>query len=150
MQEIIRICQDVDALRELVAARWGIVKGRGNYWLPIICSLRGSVFAEVIGQTPTGKYIQPVDLTDQQRQPLYRFGFQLLDYLNAPPAVYLLQFGWEGQGHLLFDRLLPFPAQPAIASVGVQVPDLFTCHWLCLTEQPIPEIVTYPPAPLSE
>lgn len=41
------------------------------------------------------------------------------------------------QPPILFDRLIPFPDEPAIASIGVQEPNLFICHWLCLTNQPI-------------
>jgi hypothetical protein len=133
-------------LRQLVTELWGIPAGAGNYWLPIIATLRGSVFAEVIGQNEeTDAYIQPIHLNDRQRQPLYRLGFQLLNHLQAPPSVYLLQFGWSDSQSLLFDRLIPFPDTPAIASVGVQSPDLFACHWLCLTEQPLPEIITCAP-----
>lgn len=45
---------------------------------------------------------------------------------------------------ICFDRLWPFPIAPAIASVGVQQPDLFACHWRCVTGQPIREITIYP------
>ncbi|NJK60110.1 MAG: hypothetical protein HC918_07560, partial [Oscillatoriales cyanobacterium SM2_1_8] len=72
-------------------------------------------------------------LSDRQRQPLYRAAFLLLDNLAAPPGVYLMQITVEP---LQFDRLLPFPDRPAVASIGVQDPDLFTCHWHCLTGQP--------------
>lgn len=144
MQSIIQRCWEYQNLRQLVTQHWGVSTGDGNYWLPIICSRRGSVFGEVIGQTEQGDYIQPIHLTDKARQPLYRLGFELLRHLQAPPAVYLLQFGWTPAQQLLFDRLIPFPDTPAIASVGVQTPNLFECHWLCLTEQPLPEIITCP------
>ena len=42
---------------------------------------------------------------------------------------------------ILFDRLWPFPAAPAIASLSRQQPDLFACHWRCLTGQPITDVV---------
>jgi hypothetical protein len=41
---------------------------------------------------------------------------------------------------IIFDRLWPFPASPAIASVKCQKPDLFACHWFCLTGKPIIEL----------
>jgi len=100
----------------------------------------------VIGQDSNGSYYQPVHLSDRHRQPLYRLGFQLLDVLSAPPAVYLLQFAWAEEYKVCFDRLIPFPDKPAIASVGVQTPDLFECHWLCITGQPIHDLVIYPPS----
>ncbi len=144
MPEIVRLCADLEGLRTLVAERFAIGSGAGDLWLPIVCTARGSLFAEVIGQTTAGNYYQPVHLSDRQRQPLYRFAFQLLDVLQADPAVYLLQFAWGEDYQVLFDRLIPFPDKPAIASVGVQSPDLFDCHWLCITGQPIYDLVICP------
>ncbi len=72
----------------------------------------------------------------QQCQDLVSLRQRLLRELAATPATYLLQFGWQGQD-LCFDRLWPFPTQAAIASLGVQSPDLFTCHWRCLANLPI-------------
>jgi hypothetical protein len=40
-------------------------------------------------------------------------------------------------GDVVFDRLLPFPGEPALASLGVQQPDLFAAHWQCLRGQPL-------------
>jgi hypothetical protein len=85
-------------------------------------------------------YCQPIHLPDRQRQPLYQLAYRLLRSLAAPPAVYLMQFGLQEDG-IQFDRLLPFPAEPAIASLGVQTPDLFTCHWRCLVGKPIHDLV---------
>jgi hypothetical protein len=144
MPEIVRLCANMEGLRTLVADKFGIGAGVGNLWLPVVCTARGSLFAEVIGQYADGSYYQPVHLSDRQRQPLYRFAFELLDTLQAPPSVYLLQFAWGSDHQVIFDRLIPFPDKPAIASVGVQTPDLFECHWLCLTEQPIYDLVIYP------
>jgi hypothetical protein len=85
-------------------------------------------------------YHQPVDLDDAQRQALYNLGYQLLNSIDATPSVYLLQFAFSAEQEIIFDRLWPFPAAPAIASITVQQPDLFTCHWRCITNQSIPDI----------
>jgi len=112
-------------------------------WLPVVLTAKGPLYAEVIGLADDGSYQQPVDLSDVWRQPLYHLAYQLLQVLSAPPTTYLLQFGLPEQD-LVFDRLWPFPTTPAIASIGVQEPDLFTCHWLCLTGQPISDLTIIP------
>lgn len=147
-QTVFQNCQAIAALRQTVAA-WGYPSGAGNYWLPIVLTVKGPLYAEVIGQvevadaatTPlkSSTYIQPIHLTDSQRQPLYELGYRLLRSLQATPSVYLMQFGFNEQ-QLWFDRLFPFPAAPAIASLNVQQPNLFTCYWRCLTEQPLREL----------
>lgn len=130
-------CRDVEGLRSQVTRKFGLTTGTGDYWLPIVLTAKGPLYAEAIAfETGTQTYRQPLHLSDRQRQPLYRFGFQLLQQLAASPAVYLLKFGFWGET-LCFDRLLPFPAEMAIASLSVQTPDLFTCHWRCLRGQPI-------------
>lgn len=109
----------------------------GDLYLPVVLTAKGPLYGEVISEgEATSRYQQPVDLPDNQRQPLYHLAYQLLQSLSALPAVYLLQFGYNEQ-NLVCDRLWPFPGVPAIASIGVQEPDLFTCHWHCLTGQPI-------------
>ncbi len=145
-QRIFQACQAVAVLRQTVAA-WDYAIEVGEYWLPVVLTAKGPLYAEVIGkeidqidgQSESVKYVQPIHLSDAQRQSLYELGYRLLRSLQAPPSVYLLQFGFEGQ-KLWFDRLLPFPAAPAIASLKVQHPDLFTCHWRCLTHQPLREL----------
>ncbi|MGI0487182.1 hypothetical protein ACN4EK_17205 [Pantanalinema rosaneae CENA516] len=141
---IYQTCRDITGLRQQVA-QWHYATGSGTLWLPIVHTAKGALYAEVIGQIersvaeatmPEIGYHQPVHLSDEWRQPLYALGFRLLKTLNAPPAVYLMQFGITEET-LYFDRLLPFPDLPAIASLGVQTPDLFRCHWYCLTSQPI-------------
>lgn len=131
-------CRAVEPMRQTVAA-WAVATGDGAAWLPIVWTQKGPLFAEAIAQRET-QYFQPLHLSDRQRQPLYALGQRLLRSLEALPAVYLLQFGYAEQG-IWFDRLIPFPAEPAIASVGVQSPDLFQCHWRCLTNQPILELL---------
>jgi len=140
-KNLMTICDELESIRNLVNQEFGVRSTeQSNFWLPIVCTARGAIFAEVITQLVTEKYHQPYHLKDRLRQPLYRLGFQLLDRLQASPAVYLLQFDFNDT-ELLFDRLIPFPDRPAIASVGVQEPDLFECHLLCTTNQPIYDLI---------
>ena len=155
-QGIYITCREVGNLRQQVNAQWQVPTGNGTYWLPIVHTAKGTLYGEAIActeaswplaATPTWlglNYHQPYHLEDAQRQPLYALGQKLMQQLAAPPAVYLMQFGLTTAG-ISFDRLFPFPAIPAIASLGVQVPDLFTCHWACLHHQPILDIVIKPP-----
>jgi hypothetical protein len=134
---IYQACQDIVGTREWVEAKLGYRTGEGNFWLPVVLTAKGPLYGEVIGpgEKPES-YQQPVHLTDDLRQPLYHLAYKSIHHWDAPPGVYLLQFNWQEQ-EIIFDRLLPFPAVPAIASLGLQQPDLFTCHWLCLAGQPI-------------
>jgi hypothetical protein len=136
-QSIGQTCQDLDLIRELVTAKTGIKSAPdGNLWLPVIWTARGPIYGEVIGQQSDHNYEQPIHFDDLDRQPLYQLGYQLLTELAAPPATYLIQFSKQAR-EIIFDRLFPFPAMPAIASIGVQHPDLFECHWRCITGQSI-------------
>jgi hypothetical protein len=131
-----RSCQDIDRLRDLAATTTGVkVGGGGNLWLPIIRTAQDPIYSDIIGEID-GNYQQSIDLGDLARQQIYQFGCQLLDRLTAPPATYLVQFSNTEQG-IIFDRLFPFPAIPALASIGVRQPDLFDYHWRCITEQSI-------------
>lgn len=139
-------CHDVVGLRQWVATNLGVATGDFDLWLPIALTGKGSLYAEVIGRDAQSScgYKQPIDLSDRERQPLYKLGFDLLHHLEAPPAVYLMQFGFvqgEVEREVGFDRLFPFPAAPAVASLGIQEPDLFTCHWHCLTGTPLRDIL---------
>jgi hypothetical protein len=139
-QSIGQTCQDIDRLRDVAATTTGVKVGDGgNLWLPIIWTAKGPIYGEVIGEIERGNYQQPIHLDDIDRQPLYQFGYQLLTQLTAPPATYLVQFSKAEMG-IIFDRLFPFPAIPALASVGVQQPDLFDCHWRCITGQSIVDV----------
>lgn len=134
---------NVAAQRQQVQQQWPMPSCESSsLLLPIVLTAKGPLYAEAIqaqaGQEH-GQFQQPYHLKDKQRQPLYRFAFQLLDYYQATPAVYMLAFEFQGET-LAFDRLWPFPNESAIASVGVQEPDLFRCHWLCLTQQPILDV----------
>jgi hypothetical protein len=151
-QTIYQQCRDIATLRQLVDQQFACATGYGCYWLPIVLTKKGPLYGEVItvaehqalgvpeNALAQFSYYQPLHLSDVWRQPLYELGYRLLRSLSAPTATYLLQFGFQGQT-ICFDRLWPFPAAPAIASLGVQTPDLFTCHWRCLTGQPILDLV---------
>jgi hypothetical protein len=136
-QSIGRTCQDIDRLRDLAATTTGVKVGDGgNLWLPIVWTAQDPIYRDVIGESEGGNYQQPVDLSDLDSQAIYEFGCRLLTQLSAPPATYLVQFSQSERG-IIFDRLFPFPAIPALASIGVQQPDLFDCHWRCITGQSI-------------
>jgi hypothetical protein len=138
LKSVYQACRDWESLQAQVRA-WHYETGVGDRWLPIVLTAKGPLYAEVIGRHTTG-FVQPIHLTDRQRQPLYAFGHRLLRYLSASPAVYLVQFGFQEQS-FCFDRLWPFPTEPAIASINVQSPHLFMCHWRCLMGQPIYDLV---------
>ncbi|MEO0948341.1 MAG: hypothetical protein AAFY11_09395, partial [Cyanobacteria bacterium J06641_5] len=151
-RDTFQACKDVSGMRQWVERELGLPTGAsfphrfwfGDHWLPIVLTAKGPLYAEAIGEGETpNAYQQPVDLSDRQRQPLYHLAQKLLETLAAPPAVYLLQFGWQ-DGRAIFDRLWPFPAAPAIASLGVQEPDLFACHWHCLREMPLYDVAIAP------
>jgi hypothetical protein len=145
-QSIGRTCQDIDRLRHLAATTIGVKVGDGgNLWLPIIWTDREPIYGEVIGKQESDNYRQSIHLDAldastqrlcQRQLLLHQFGYQLLTQLTAPPATYLVQFSQSETG-IIFDRLFPFPAIPALARIGIQHPDLFECHWRCITGQSI-------------
>jgi hypothetical protein len=135
-QSIGRSCQEIDRLRDLATTITGVKGGDGgNLWLPIIWTTQDPIYGDIIGQSDD-KDRQPTHFDDLHRQSLYQLSAQLLTQLTAPPATYLLQFS-QTEREIIFDRLFPFPAIPALASIGVQHPDLFDCHWRCITGQSI-------------
>lgn len=145
-QKVFQACRQIDERRQWVqkhtSHRVCSHNHLGDHWLPIIYTAKGPLYGEVIGEgVMPNSYHQPVDLRDEQRQNLYYLGYQLLDSIQATPGVYLLQFSFSPERRLVFDRLWPFPAAPAIASLRCQQPDLFTCHWHCLTGQGIPDVI---------
>jgi hypothetical protein len=140
-RDLYRFCANVLPVREQVQEHLQVAVGDGNFWLPVVLTAKGPLYAEAIGgevdqQSGELSYSLPVHLSDVWRQQLYELAYRLLEVVNAPPAAYLMQFGFAGN-RICFDRLWPFPGAPAIASIGVQVPDLFVCHWYCLTGVPI-------------
>lgn len=142
-ESIYQACDDILGMRLWVEKNLQVATGDFCLWLPIILTIKGPLYGEVIGPDAKSScgYRQPVDLSDRQRQPLYKLGFNVLDHLQALPAVYLMQFGLIAEKEIRFDRLFPFPAAPAVASLGVQEPNLFTCHWYCLTGKPIRDLL---------
>lgn len=144
-QKIYQVCQDIAGYRRWVTTQFGCLshpqdQGLGDRWLPIIWTAQGPRYGEVIGEgMMPNAYQQPIELEENLRQQLQTLAFNCLEAAQAPPSVYLLQFSLLDKT-ILFDRLWPFPAAPAIASLGIQEPDLFTCHWLCLNDQPLPDV----------
>jgi hypothetical protein len=162
---------DILGLRDLVWQRLGILpvdrfdaiealteESRedlcGNLWLPLVLTARGLLYGEIIAQIAesatnlTDLYAQPLHIADVLRQPIYQLGRNLLDWIAVRPGVYLIQFGLKvdpekksESPQIFFDRLIPFPDLPAIASVGTQQPNLFECHKLCLAGQPIHDLI---------
>ena len=142
-QKIYSACKDINSRRRWVE-KLGFKTSvgdswLGHLWLPIILCDR-PVFAEVIGEgSMPNSYEHPVAIPNRQRKSLHSLAQQLLDSLDAPPATYLLQFSLYN-GEIVFDRLWPFPAAPALITLKTQQPDLFTCHWHCLTDRSIADI----------
>ena len=134
---IYQACRDVAKLRHQTQ-ELGYATGDGSFWLSIVLTAKGPLYAEVIG-LKENKYYQPIHVADEVRQVLYQMGWKVLLKLNATPATYLMQFGFEGKD-IYFDKLLPFPGEAAIASIGIQSPDLFACHWQCLMGLPLFEL----------
>ncbi|WP_017319394.1 hypothetical protein [Mastigocladopsis repens] len=156
---IIKACREVLRLRQQLAQQIQVAIGDGCFWLPVVLTAKGPLYGEVIalaeefyGKLPENllllcdlTYYQPFHLSDALRQPLYQMAHNILESLLAPPAVYLMQFGLQ-RSEICFDRLWPFPTAPALASVGIQQPDLFTSHWYCLTAKPILDLTIIPTA----
>lgn len=142
-QSIGQTCQQIDRLRDLAATTIGVKVGDGgNLWLPIVWTAGEPIYGEVIGKSDGDDYQQPIHLGEIDCRSIYQFGNLLLTDLSAPPATYLVQFSQTDPG-IIFDRLFPFPAIPALASVGSQHPDLFECHWRCITHQSIDSITIH-------
>jgi hypothetical protein len=151
-KRIYSACKDVNSRRRWVEKKLGFKTSvgdswLGHLWLPIIVTDR-LIFAEVIGEgSMPNSYEHPIIIPHRQLKSLHSLAHQLLDSLDAPPATYLLQFGLY-KGEIIFDRLWPFPAAPALITLKTQQPDLFTCHWRCLTQQPIANIVVSDAMPI--
>ncbi len=144
-QNVYQACQDIQARRQWVFQQLQVqispdLQWIGDCWLPIIWTAQGPLYGEVIkeGIMPNA-YQQPLELPLSVLQALQTMARELLENLAAPPSVYLLQFSLM-QKDIIFDRLWPFPAAPAIASLGQASPDLFACHWYCLNHRRLEEI----------
>lgn len=142
---IYQACKDIDERRRWVqqTLHYSTTMGEmglGNCWLPVIKTPQQILLGDIIGEgMMPNAYQQPIPISDKVRKPLYHLADQLLVELKAPSSVYLLQFSLSNQ-EIVFDRLWPFPAAPAIASLGSQQPDLFTCYWRCLTHQSLDDL----------
>ena len=76
-ESIHQSCDDVLGLRQWVEENLQVATGDFDLWLPVVLTGKGPLYGEVIGKdasSPHG-YLQPIDLSDPQRQPLYRLGF---------------------------------------------------------------------------
>lgn len=152
-KRIYQTCRDVPGLRQRLAQQLRVGIADGCFWLPVVMTAKGPLYGEVISlaaaKMPEDRslcnlsYYQPFHLSDATKQQLYQMGHCLLQLLSAPPATYLMQFAFQ-DSEICFDRLWPFPAPPAIASLGVQEPDLFTCHWYCLNRLPVLDLTIIP------
>lgn len=137
-------CKDVNSRRRWVEKNIELKTSvgdawLGHLWLPIVLADK-PIYGEVIGEgSMPNSYEQPIMIPSRQRKSLHNLASKLLDSINATPATYLLQFSLY-KGEIVFDRLWPFPAAPALITLKTQKPDLFTCHWNCLTQQPIPDL----------
>ncbi len=140
-QNIYSACKDINSRRRWVEQKLGFKTSvgdswLGHLWLPIVLTDK-PIFAEVIGEgSMPNSYEHPIIIPHRQLKSLHGLADRLLDSLSAPKACYLLQFSLY-DGEIVFDRLWPFPAAPALITLKTQQPDLFTCHWKCLTQQPI-------------
>lgn len=136
---VLQVCRDWPGLQKIVKQA-GFCVGPGDHWLPLVVTAKGVLYGELIGQDRDGQYLQPIHVPDHIRQPLYYLSQSLLNHLRLPVrGCYLLQVGWL-DGELCFDRLWPFPIQPALASLGVQAPDLFYAHYLCHQGLPLKDL----------
>ncbi|MGD1920080.1 MAG: hypothetical protein ACFCAD_15040 [Pleurocapsa sp.] len=143
-KRIYSACKDVNSRRRWVEKNLGLKTSvgdswLGHLWLPIVLTDK-PIYGEVIGEgSMPNSYEQPIIIPSRQRKSLHDLAERLLDSLNATPATYLLQFSLY-KGEIVFARLWPFPAAPALITLKTQQPALFTCHWHCLTQQPISDI----------
>ena len=135
-----RACQDIKGRRRWVEEKLNYKTSTkdtplGDMWLPIIVTEKGLLYKEIIGEgAMPNSYQQPVNLPDRILQPLYNLAYKLLESIEPQPGVYLLQFCLR-QSEIIFDRLWPFPAAPALASMRMEQTNLYTYHWYCLSAQ---------------
>lgn len=144
-RECFRACQNVKDRRAWVQNQRGFKvsteePGLGDRWLPIVFDGSSVQFGEVIGEgEQPNAYQQPVAIAQSQLRALQALAVPLLKEIAAPPSVYLLQFLSEGSD-VLFDRLWPFPAAPAIASLNRAPADLFGLYWQCIKQQQLLQV----------
>ncbi|MDJ0597853.1 MAG: hypothetical protein QNJ37_03285 [Crocosphaera sp.] len=148
-QTIYQDCKNVKGRRQWVDKMLGYKTSigdswLGDLWLPIAVTPTELIYGEIIGEGAfPNSYEQPISLNKSLRRSLHDLAQGLLESLDAPTSLYLLQFSLKGQ-NIVFDRLWPFPAAPAIASLSYPHPNLFSCYWHCLTHQPLPSLTGSP------
>lgn len=148
-QKIYQDCKNVKGTRQWVDKMLGYKTSigdswLGDLWLPIAVTPTELIYGEIIGEGAfPNSYEQPISLNKSLRSSLHELAEGLLESLDAPHSLYLLQFRLKGQ-NIVFDRLWPFPAAPAIASLTYPHPNLFSYYWHCLTHQPLPSLTASP------
>lgn len=151
-RKIYSACKDINSRRRWVEKNLGFKTSvgdswLGHLWLPIILTDK-PLFGEVIGEgSMPNSYEHPVSIPKRQLKSLHGLAEELLSSLEAPSATYLLQFSLYN-GEIVFDRLWPFPAAPALITLKTQRPDLFTCHWHCLTKKPVAKVIVSDAMPI--
>lgn len=141
-QKIYYACRDLEKRRKWVQQHFGYSTSKdnlylGDLWLPIILTSEKLIYGDIISEGVLPNYYQqPYDLPSEIYPYLYTLAKELLISIQGIPSVYLLQFRMLDH-NIIFDRLWPFPATPAIASINAQKPDLFAYHWRCLSNQSI-------------
>jgi hypothetical protein len=139
-KKVYQACRDIEERRAWVSHSLHYKTSQGDasfgdLWLPITVTAKGLEYGEVIGEGMIpNSYSQPISLERESIKALHRLASQLIDNLQAPPSVYLLQFRLDHR-EVVFDRLWPFPAAPAIASLRGQQTDLYVAYWNCLRQQ---------------
>ncbi|MGF1486288.1 MAG: hypothetical protein ACFBSE_04150 [Prochloraceae cyanobacterium] len=137
-RDVWRACQDIKGRRNWVAQKLNYKTSTndtplGDLWLPAIVTEEGLFYEEIIGEgAMPNSYQQPVNLPDRINQSVYNLADKLLESIDRTPGVYLLQFCLR-KSEIIFDRLWPFPAAPALASIRMRQPNLYTYHWHCLS-----------------
>jgi hypothetical protein len=141
-KQVFLACKDFKARRRWVESKLSYQthpgeRSFGDLWLPVILTKDKTIYGEIIAEGGIPNFFQqPINLPVPICQSLQTLANELLQSIAAVPAVYLLQFSLQGR-EIIFDRLWPFPAAPALASLKVQQPDLFACHWYCLSGRSI-------------
>ncbi|BAQ62618.1 hypothetical protein GM3708_3024 [Geminocystis sp. NIES-3708] len=137
-QHIYYACRDVEKRRKWVQQHFNHKTSKdnlwlGDLWLPIIFTPEKLIYSDIIGEgILPNDYQQPQNLPSEIYTDLQTLAKELLNSIQAIPSVYLLQFRMLDD-NIIFDRLWPFPASSAIASINVHKPDLFAHHWHCLS-----------------
>jgi hypothetical protein len=136
-KSVFHACRNIEERRAWVAdsLHYKICRGEssfGDLWLPIAVTDRGIRYGDIIGEGMIpNSYTQPQPIGEKNFRSLTTLAERLLEDLNAPPSVYLLQFRSLDR-EIIFDRLWPFPAAPAIASLHTKQSNLYTSYWQCL------------------